>query len=182
MTQYNIISYIITITIFPLVPNATSIVITSSQANPIRPIGSTVTLTCTVGLSPLVDILVTVNTEWTGPDGFTTINTAQPVMGSTNYTSTAMVSSFGREQSGNYTCNSSIFVNPSIRNSFILPGINSSAIIRLTVGKIVAHLVYIYIYSLIFLSYHYRNGALTDRCLPLSEGDGLCQQQCHSHH
>ena len=62
--------------------------------------GSSVSLTCTVVLSPLVDISVTVTTEWTGPDGFMTTNTAQPVVRSTTtFTSTATVGSFGREQS-----------------------------------------------------------------------------------
>ena len=52
---------------------------------------------------------VTVSTVWTGPNGFMTANIAQPVMGSTTtYTSTAMVSSFGRDQSGNYTCTATV--------------------------------------------------------------------------
>lgn len=50
-----------------------------------------------------------VTTEWTRPGlaGFMTISTvtAQSVMGNTTtYISTIVVSSFGREQSGNYTC------------------------------------------------------------------------------
>ena len=51
-----------------------------------------------------------VNTVWTGPDGFMSIIIAQPVnMGSTTtYTSTAMVSSFGRDQSGVYTCTATV--------------------------------------------------------------------------
>jgi hypothetical protein len=86
-----------------------------------------------VELSPLVDILVTVNTVWTGPADFMHTTTSTAMRSSTNYTSTAIVSSFGREQSGNYNC--SVFVNSAIINSFIIPGINST-IIRLTVGKI----------------------------------------------
>ena len=69
----------------------------------------TVNLTCTVELSPSVDVPVTVNSKWSGPDGFVTANTAQPVMGSsTTYTSTVMVRSFGRDQSGNYTCRANV--------------------------------------------------------------------------
>ena len=72
-------------------------------------VGSTVTLTCTVKLSPAVDVPVTVNTVWTGPAGFSTTNTAQVMAGSTTtYTSTALVSSFGRAQSGNYTCTATV--------------------------------------------------------------------------
>ena len=58
-------------------------------------------------LSPAVDVPVTVNTVWTGPDGFMTTNTAQPVIGS-SYRSSVMISSFGREKSGNYTCSFSV--------------------------------------------------------------------------
>ena len=60
-------------------------------------------------LSPAVDVPVTVTTMWTGPAGFMTTNTAQPVIGSTTtYTSTAMVSSFRREQSGDYICKATV--------------------------------------------------------------------------
>ena len=48
-----------------------------------------------------------VSTVWSGPDGFTAENSGlvQPGMGSTAiYTSRFMVSSFGRNQSGVYTC------------------------------------------------------------------------------
>ena len=76
--------------------------VTSHPVSPIHPNGSNVTLTCTVELSPAVDVPVTVNTVWTGPAGFMV---AQPAIGSTTtYISTAMVRSFGRNQSGNYTC------------------------------------------------------------------------------
>ena len=78
--------------------------ISNDPVSPIRPVGSDVTLTCTVELSPAVDVPVTVNTVLTGPYGFMTTNTAQPVMRrTTTYTTTAMVSSFGRDQSGVYT-------------------------------------------------------------------------------
>ena len=93
--------------------------------------GDSVTLTCTVDLSSAVDIPVNVNTEWTGPDGFMNTNTAQPVMGSTTtYTSTAMVSSFGRDQSGDYTCKTSV----SSTSSFISSSMGSMST-RVTAGK-----------------------------------------------
>ena len=79
--------------------------VTSNKANPIRPVGSNVILACTVELSSAVDVPVTVNTVWTGPAGFSTTNTAQPVMGSTTtYTSTVIVHSFGKNQNGEYRC------------------------------------------------------------------------------
>ena len=94
-------------------------------------VGSTLILTCTVELSPAVDVPVTVNTVWTGPDGFMTTNTAQSVMGSnTTYISTAMVSSFGRNQSGDYTCTATV----SSTSSFLTNSMGSSST-RVTVGK-----------------------------------------------
>ena len=106
--------------------------VTSDPVSPIQPfVFPNVTLTCTVELSLAVDVPVTVNTVWTGPDGFMTTNTAQRVMGSnTTYNSTATVSSFGRDQSGNYTC-TAIFSSTSsfLNNSF------QSDVKRVTTGK-----------------------------------------------
>ena len=115
------------------VPPPTSVNVTSDRANPIRPIGSTVTLTCTVELSPAVDVPVTVTIVWTGPVQSNTTNTVQPVMGSnTTYISTTMVSSFGREQSGVYNCTASV----SSTSLFLNNGTGQTSII-VTVGKVV---------------------------------------------
>ena len=119
--------------IFLTVPAPAFVTVTSNKPNPIQPVGSDVTLTCTVELSPAVDVPVTVNTVWTGPDEFMTANTAQPVMGSTTtYTSTAMVSSFGRDQSGNYTCTATV----SSTAQFINDSELRSGIARVSVGEI----------------------------------------------
>ena len=117
-----------------LVPAPTSVRVTSDQANPlaVRPIGSaTVTLTCTVELSPSVDVSVTVNTVWTGPDNLNTTIMAQQMGSTTTYTSTAMVSSFGRDQSGNYTCTATV----SSTSQFIMNSMASTQPTRVTVGK-----------------------------------------------
>ena len=91
--------------------------ITSNPASPIRPIGSAVTLICTVVLSPAVDVPVTVNIHLNDPVGSPLITTTPSVSGS-NYTSTAMVNSFRREDSGLYMCRVSISSTlPFIRNS-----------------------------------------------------------------
>ena len=106
--------------------------VVSNPSSPISPVGTTVTLTCTVMLSSAVDVPVTVNTVWTGPAGFITDNTAQPVMGSTtNYTSTATVNSFGRGQSGVYTCRATI--RPT--SVFLTSSTAVSAATRVTIGK-----------------------------------------------
>ena len=88
-----------------------SVDVTSHPVSPIRPIGSNVTLTCTVELSPAVDVPVTVNTVWTGPAGFMRNNSAPSVMGNTttyNINSTAVVMSFNRNKSGDYICRATV--------------------------------------------------------------------------
>ena len=110
-----------------------SLVISSNIPNPIRPVGSAITLTCTVELNPAVDVPVTVTTVWTGPAGFMTTNTAQPVMGSTTtYTSTAMVNSFGRDQSGVYTCEATLSSDTSVIGGMAVSGMK-----RITIGNLI---------------------------------------------
>ena len=107
--------------------------LSSSIPNPIPPFGSNVTLTCAVELSPAVDVPVTVTTVWTTDDGFTTTTTAQPVMGSsTNYATTAMISSFGRSNSGLYACGTTIS-SPS--NVYLSDSSIAPHSIRVTTGE-----------------------------------------------
>ena len=76
----------------------------SDTPNPIRS-GSSPILTCTVELSPAVDIPVAVSTVWTGPDGLTLMSAAPPVMMSfTHYTSEAKLNYIESADSGNYNC------------------------------------------------------------------------------
>ena len=94
-----------------------------------------ITLTCTVELSPAVDVPVTVNAVWTGPDQCMTTDIAQPVMGSTStYTSTAMVSLIGRNPSGNYTCTATL----SSSSPFLMDSSQSDMknVISIATGKI----------------------------------------------
>ena len=69
--------------------------------------GDTVTLTCTVELSSAVDIPVIVNIRLTDPARIP-LNATSPSKSGSAYTSTAMVSSFGRDQSGVYTCTATV--------------------------------------------------------------------------
>ena len=113
--------------------------LSSSNSNPVRPIRSAVNLTCIVRmeLGPAVDVPVILTTVLTVPDGsMTTINVSQPIWGmnSTTYTSRAILSSFGREQSETYTCVailSSLSTNPYLTN-----GSSTSNSIQVTSGKI----------------------------------------------
>ena len=109
----------------------TSISVTSNPASPIRPIGSTVTVTCTVMLSSSVDVSVTVNTMLTGPGIAGSVNrVAQREGSTTNYISTAMVSSFRRDQSGVYICTAT--VTPT---SQFFTSNSASETARVTVGE-----------------------------------------------
>ena len=130
--------YIIINNFWLSVPSPTSVTITSVPLSPIRPVGSDVTVTCAVNSSPMVDIQVTVVTEWTGPAGFVTANTAQPVVGNTTlYTSTVIISSFSRDNSGIYTCRATI--SSTTRNPFVRDSVTLSSY-RVTVGEIIVNL------------------------------------------
>ena len=118
-----------------VVPAPTSVSVTSDLPNPIRPVESTVTVTCTVVLAEYVDSL-TVNTELTGPNGFSENGMAQRMGSTTTYTSTAMVSSFGRDQSGNYTCTA----NVSSISSFLTTSSSLQDIARVTAGERISRL------------------------------------------
>ena len=101
--------------------------VTSSHANPIRPYGSTVTLTCAVELSPLVDVVVNVSTVWNGPAGFMATNSVT-LMGSTTTNINTTVNSFGIEQSGVYNCTAVI----SSRNAYLVDSDPLSCTVRIT--------------------------------------------------
>ena len=66
-----------------VVPTPISVTLSPPYPGIIRPVGSAVTMTCTVELSPVVNVPVTVVTEWTGSAGFAVNVTAQPIEGST---------------------------------------------------------------------------------------------------
>ena len=114
-----------------LIP-APNVSITSNPAGIIT-VGSTVTLTCTVELDPSVDVPVTVNTVWTGPDNFYRNIMAQQMGSTTTYTSTVLVGSFGRDQSGDYTCTATVSTSSSF---IIIDNVTSSSTKRVTVGEI----------------------------------------------
>jgi hypothetical protein len=85
-------------------------------------------------LSEAVDVPVTVNAMWSGPDGFRISTAVQQVMeirSSTNYTSTVIVSSFGRNQSGNYTCRATL----SSSSLFLINSAQNSKTAYITVGE-----------------------------------------------
>ena len=81
-------------------------------SNPPNPIlsGSSSSLTCTVELSPAVDVPVSISIVWTAPEEtYNIASTTNPVMKSlTLYTSSSTLNSVESSDSGNYTCTVSI--------------------------------------------------------------------------
>ena len=79
-----------------------------------------------------MDVAVAVNTVWTGPAGVALSPTDPVAVSLRRYTSTVMVSSFGRDQSGDYTCKAT--VSSASQSPFIINSLASSATIRVTAG------------------------------------------------
>ena len=118
-----------------LVPRPATIRISTNQDNPlmVRPVGSTVTLTCMADLDPAIgDIPVIVNIELRDPAGSPLATTAPSVSGFT-YTTSATISSFGRSDSGVYTCTAG--VSPSPSNPFLSSSSLRSETFRVTTGE-----------------------------------------------
>ena len=113
----------------------TAIRIFSNQTNPlmVRPIGSTVSLTCMADFNPVISIPgVTVNIQLSDPAGSPLTATTPSVSGST-YSIMATISSFGGNQSGVYTCTAT--VSPSPPNLFLSGGGSQPATLRVTTGE-----------------------------------------------
>ena len=90
----------------------------STPSSPIRPIGTDVMLTCTVVLPSGTDSVM-VDIQLSGPNPFVgQLATATSNTGST-YTSTATISSFGRDESGIYNCSVMVSsTSPFLRNNY----------------------------------------------------------------
>ena len=117
-------------------------ILSSDTPNSVRPIGSTIVLTCTVYVDILVLSLamndsVTVKTVMSGPGGFMFTNTSQPIGrsagGSITFTNTAMISSFGQTQSGNYSCTATLH---SLTNAYNNTNNVTVDYTRVTTGEI----------------------------------------------
>jgi hypothetical protein len=121
-----------------IVPAPTSVMLSSSTPNIVRPIGSTVILTCTVHveLSTALNDSVIVRTVQSGPDGFTVVNMSQSILGGSHiFTTTARISSFGQAQSGVYSCAATVHFMPTTTYNTT----NSSTIVdctHITTGEI----------------------------------------------
>ena len=112
------------------------VMLTSSIPNPIPPFGSNITLTCTVDLTSILKIDIPLNVTFklsrTDPPGPALINTPPSVSGYT-HTTTAVIRSFGRSDSGVYTCRAN--VGPRSPNSFITDSRPASDSEQITTGE-----------------------------------------------
>ena len=115
-----------------LVPAPMTMNLVSDPVSPVRPIGSTVTLTCTVQLSTNsnIDVQLSVALQILR-DNSPLTSSPSSTSGST-YTSTAVVSSFGRDESDNYTCRAN--VTPMTPNEYLIQS-KTSTTAEVTVGK-----------------------------------------------
>ena len=128
------------------------VVVTSSPASPIKPIGSTVNLTCTAKLGLAVqNVSVTVEFQWRNPDG-SSLSTSilnQLMSQSTHmYASTVVVSSFSREQSGVYNCTATAIGSSSSTPSYLNRSDSISVTARFTTG--IAYLIMIILFTYTF--------------------------------
>ena len=106
--------------------------ITSDPVSPLSRDSTTVTLTCTVVLSPSVDVPVTVNIEWTGPliDNYITGTEQQD----SNYTGRTTIDPFTRESSGNYTCTATVMTEKQIEYVSVNGGKESHSTLITIIG------------------------------------------------
>ena len=120
--------------------------LSSNLPNPVRPIGSNVTLKCSVHI-PAVDIPLTLETVLTGPDEFmTTMNISQPILGTISMTHTmasrVVISSFGREQSGSYTCTANLHLSSLSTNHYLISSAEFDSM-QVVIGETVAAIIFI---------------------------------------
>lgn len=99
------------IIICSLVPAETSIILTvmSDKSNPIWPNGSDVTLSCIVILSPVtVADLPLLNVDVQLSRNGISLNLTNSLVTGTTFINTVQLESFGRNNSGNYTCTATV--------------------------------------------------------------------------
>ena len=106
-------------------PAPTSVMVTTPVDSIIA--GSSTNLTCTVELSPAVDVPVIVKTEWTGPTLTAVTLTSLMIDILTRYIATAMVDA---ARNGSYTCQATV----SSSSLFTTGGESMSAATNITVG------------------------------------------------
>ena len=107
-----------------------------NQLSPIRSVGSRVILNCTVEMDPAVtnsDLSLLMVDAQLSRDG-TPLALTGPTVTGTTFTYTRVVNSFGRSDSGNYTCTATVRPQPS--STFLIASEAHSDFARITTGII----------------------------------------------
>lgn len=122
---------------FNVVPSLTELRISSSPSSPIRPIGARVTINCSCDIAQSLPtryigtgVVVTVSISLRNPSG-RLLATTSPVVNGSMYTSSAVVNSFERDQSGVYTCTASVRAS-----SLFITTVDTFTTKRITSGKV----------------------------------------------
>ena len=118
------------------VPDPQSVTITSSTGRTLVLNGSNVTLTCSILLHQniLSELsLLMVTAQFTRPDG-SVFDILDPVMSGVTYNFSTQVNSFGDNDVGNYTCNTTVSTCPSLRDFLIGTGQLVSNPIKIVIG------------------------------------------------
>ena len=118
------------------VPDPQSVTITSSTGRTLVLNGSNVTLTCSILLHQniLSELsLLMVTAQFTRPDG-SVFDILDPVMSGVTYNFSTQVNSFGDNDVGNYTCNTTVSTCPSLRDFLIGMGQLVSNPIKIVIG------------------------------------------------
>ena len=116
--------------------------------------------------------LLMVDVQVSRPDG-TPLTLTGPTVTGTTFTYTTQLNSFGRSDSGNYSCNATVRPQPS---STYLTGISTMLDkARITTGSLIKFFINLL---------HCINFAIFHRCIffnPKQKSKQLCQQQQHCH-
>ena len=115
MTADVLVSYLSIVLCFNAVPGQLSVSMNSDPVGPIQPLGSDVTLRCTVQLDPAIvesDLSLLIVDAQLSQDGTPLVLTGPTVTGTT-FTYTIQLDSFGRSDSGNYICTATIRPQPT---------------------------------------------------------------------
>ena len=118
------------ISLLPSVPAPASVAVTPPTGIIIA--GSSPSLTCTVELSSAVDIEVTVNTMWTGPDIMMIVTPTSSMI--VNLTRYVIMVNVDAARGGSYTCQASI----DSSSQFITESGMTSGSTNINVGEFLA--------------------------------------------
>ena len=127
-----------------VVPTPSSLILTSSGTSDIVTIGDEVTLTCTLVFNSAIVVsdlsLLMVDVQLFRDEILLSNPIVSPLTGTT-FTYTTQLNSFGRSDSGNYTCNATIGPQPT---STYLTGTETlqSSKIRITTGEIITEIMF----------------------------------------